>query len=134
MSILLLVFTYSLIRRCEHTVVCHIHSRYKTDCQHEEKKYYEIFLPIADNFLWYALYQRIFYLFPAHRSNPPYHSSSSAETLFVLISLWRTAPSLSFITWSAMFFIASLCVTMIMVFPYFLLTSSMSFKISFEVL
>ena len=33
-----------------------------------------------------------------------------------------------------MFLMASLCVTMIMVFPYFLLTSSMSFKISFEVL
>ena len=31
-----------------------------------------------------------------------------------------------FITWSAMFLMASLCVTMIMVFPYFLLTSSMS--------
>ena len=114
MSILLLVLTYSLIRRGEHTVVCHIHSGYKADCQHEEKKYNEIFLPVTDNFLWYTLYQRIFYLFPAHRSNPPYHSSSSAETLLVLM--------------------ASLCVTMIMVFPYFLLTSSMSFKISFEVL
>lgn len=79
-------------------------------------------------------YYSVFYLFPAHRSNPPYHSSSSAETLLVLISLWRTAPSRSFITWSAMFLMASLCVTMIMVFPYFLLTSSMSFKISFEVL
>ena len=134
MSILLLILTYSLIRRGEHTVVCHIHSRYKADCQHEEKKYNEIFLPVTDNFLWYTLYQRIFYLFPVHRSNPPYHSSSSADTLPVLISLWRTAPSLSFITWSAIFLMASLCVTMMIVLPYFLLTSSMSFKISFEVL
>ena len=39
MSILLLILAYSLIRRGEHAVVCHIHSGYKAYCQHEEKKY-----------------------------------------------------------------------------------------------
>ena len=42
-----------------------------------------------------------------------------AEILFVLISLCRTIPSRSLITWSAMFLIASLCVTIMIVLPYF---------------
>jgi len=45
-----------------------------------------------------------------------------------------TATSLNVITLSAIFLIASLCVTIIIVLPYFLLTSSISFNISLDVL
>ena len=65
---------------------------------------------------------------------PPHQSKSSADTLFSFISLCRTAPSRSLITRSAIFLMASLCVTIIMVLPYFLFTSSISLRISFEVL
>lgn len=73
------------------------------------------------------------YAFSTH-GHSLYQSRSSADTLFSFISLCRTAPSRSLITRSAIFLMASLCVTIIMVLPYFLFTSSISLRISFEVL
>ena len=131
-------------------LVCDIHAGHKADHQNQEQTYHKILFPVSCQFSRYSSDKRIsdFFLFHTNlhscavfkritslcASTAPYHSRSAAEILCSLISLWRTAPSRSLMTWSAICRIASLCVTMITVLPYLTLTSSISFNISLEVL
>ena len=56
------------------------------------------------------------------------------DILFSFSTIFLICPSFNLMILSAIFFIASLCVTMIIVLPYFFFTSSINCKISFEVL
>ena len=135
MTVLHVIFVKCIVISFLHAFTSNHEARHHSCCDHHEQEYNYIFSKIIFQFLRNSSPQWILHnrspFFPNLNN---YQSRSAAEILFSFTSLCLIIPSLSFTVLSAIFLIASLCVTMMIVLPYFPLTSSISFNISLDVL